>query len=152
MKKIVRMTKVKRLISIPKIVSDIRSDMSDEEIMEAHGLNLDQLTKVYSRLFHGGHLSAGDLARRVEMRNGEDAGHIPLADMVSSPHEYGCANCGFESQAHFTTCPRCGLTNLRRLSRLLQYAKTVNELNIAPPNPISAKIAAKHQVAAGHSV
>lgn len=147
MKKIVRMTKVKRLINIPKIVSDIRSEISDEEIMDTYGLNTDQLTKVYSRLFHGGHLSARDLARRVEMRNGEDAGHIPLANMVNSTHEYACANCGFESPAHFTTCPRCGLTNLRRLSRLLQYASSIHETDPTASNPISAKVAARHQLA-----
>ncbi len=117
MLKIRRVTKITRLISINNLVRDLRSVTSDEEICSKYRLNWKQLGRVYSRLYHEGFLSPGDLCRRIDMRGGRDASHIPLVRMERVPPKYACLFCGFESQFHFSECPKCRALNLRRLTR-----------------------------------
>ena len=81
-------TKTTKVLNIPQILADIRSDLSDEEILEKYSLSLEQLGKVYSRLFHGGFLTERDLLRRVRLRAGRDASHIPLVMMEGSATRY----------------------------------------------------------------
>ncbi len=111
------MTKVTRVLKVSDLVRDITSDATDEELMAKHNLDWRQLTKTYSRLYHGGFISQETLAYRVELRGGRDASHIPLADLGDTPRQYECRTCGFASASHFTNCPRCHEINLRRLSR-----------------------------------
>ena len=117
MRKLLRVTKVTRVLKVADVLRDVLSDRSDEDILEKHDLTWRQLEKVYTKLFYGGYLSKAELARRVELRRGRDASHIPFVDLESSDMLYVCEICGFSSCLHFSSCPRCRQVNLRRLTR-----------------------------------
>lgn len=128
MVKIRRITKVARLIRVREIVSDLRSDITDEELVEKYDLTWRQLSKVYTRLLYGGYLKKEDLKRRLEMRSGRASSHIPLAQMDHGGNGYECCICGFSSLLHFSACPRCHRINLRRIMK-----KPRNTTQITPP-------------------
>lgn len=115
MRKVTTLTKTTRLFKIRVLVQDLRSDMTDEEIMVKHGLTRNMLAKVYARLFHQGYLDGEDLDTRLEMRGGNDSAHIPLVRMENHEVEYECYACGFTSDSHFSECPQCRRLNLRRM-------------------------------------
>lgn len=117
MRKLLRVTKVTRVMKIADILRDVLSDLSDEDLLEKHDLSWRQLEKIYTKLFYGGYLSKAELARRVELRRGRDASHIPFVDLECSDMLYLCEICGYSSPLHFSTCPRCRQVNLRRLTR-----------------------------------
>ena len=117
MVKITKMTKITRLVSIPQILDDLKSEMSDEEVMKKHGLNRMQMAKVYTKLLHGGLLRKKDLARRLDMRLGKDVSHIPLVRIKNPKAVYECLTCGFLSPFHFSECPKCRALNLRKLTK-----------------------------------
>ncbi len=117
MKKALRITKVTRLLRISEIVTDLRSDKTDEELLAAYDMDWRQLSKVYSKLFFGGYLSEADLIQRREMRRGRDVSHIPLVEISDVAASYQCQICGFTSGHHFSECPECGELNLRRLTK-----------------------------------
>jgi len=116
MKKIVTVTKVTRVLKLVDILNDILSDMGDEELLAKYGLSWRQLEKVYSKLFYGGLLAKEDMIRRMELRCGRDASHIPFVEIEDMGRVYECEVCGFASPFHFTSCPKCRQVNLRRLS------------------------------------
>ena len=118
MKRVVTITKTTKLLKVRDVVQDLESDKSDEEIREKYGLTWKQLTKVYSKLYHRGYIDIEDLFRRVQMRGTRDASHIPLVTLDEPQRTYNCIYCGFRSQAHFSTCPRCAGVNLRRLKKI----------------------------------
>lgn len=122
MKRVMRATKITRVLRVKALVRDILSDMSDEELLAKHDLRWDQLEKVYHRLFHAGYLSREDMLRRIDLRAGQDASHIPYAELSSANSVYLCGICGFSSLEHFTRCPRCSEVNLRRLYRRIHPA------------------------------
>jgi len=115
MLKIVRVTKITRLIRLSEILADIKSDTTDEKIAEKYRLTWSQMARAYSKLFHEGFLAVEDLRRRLAMRSGKAASHIPLVQMDDSAARYECFFCGFVSPFHFSACPRCQALNLRRL-------------------------------------
>ncbi|MFH0824806.1 MAG: hypothetical protein V2B18_18795 [Pseudomonadota bacterium] len=117
MRKVIRMTKVTRVLKIHEFVEDLRSDRSDEELLEKHDLSWEQLGKVYARLFYGGFLGPADIYRRIDMRGERDASHIPAVRLNDDGSTYECSLCGFDSPFHFSQCPRCRELNLRRLYR-----------------------------------
>jgi hypothetical protein len=117
MKKVLRMTKVTRLIKVYDILQDMISALSDEELLDKYALTFRQLEKVYAKLFHGGFLSRAQMLRRIDMRYGRDASHIPFAEIREGNSVYQCELCGYTSAIHFSTCPRCRQVNLRRLTR-----------------------------------
>jgi hypothetical protein len=117
MKKILRITKTTRLVKIREILTDIFADVSDEALLEQYSLSWEQLGKIYSKLFYGGFLTVEELDRRIELRVGKDASHIPLVDIYGDKALYECLICGFVSHLHFSACPRCRQINLRRLTR-----------------------------------
>ncbi len=117
MRKLLRVTKVTRVMKISDLLRDILTDLSDEDILEKHDLNWRQLEKIYTKLFYGGYLSKAELAGRVELRCGRDASHIPFVDLECSDMLYLCEICGYSSPFHFSSCPRCRQVNLRRLTR-----------------------------------
>ena len=121
MPKQLRITKVTRIIRIPEIVDDLRSDKTDEDLLLEYNLDWRQLTKIYSRLFFGGYLTEHDLVRRRLMRPGQEASHIPHVQTQGSEKLFKCQACGFISEYHFTECPECGEINLRRLTRRASY-------------------------------
>jgi len=104
-------------MKVADILRDVLSDRSDEDLLETHDLTWRQLEKIYTKLFYGGYLSKAELARRVELRRGKDASHIPFVDLECSDMLYLCEICGYSSPLHFSTCPRCRQVNLRRLTR-----------------------------------
>ncbi len=135
MRKIIMIKKVSRLIPTDEILRDLNSDKTDEELLDRYQLTWPQLEKVYSRLFHGGYLSEDDLVRRLEMRSGKSASHIPFARMENSTRMYSCSFCGFDSPHHFSTCPRCSGVNLRRLRKKLPRLVFVGDGEAAVASP-----------------
>ena len=117
MKKILRVTKTTRLVKIREILADMFADVSDENLMKQYDLSWDQLGKIYCKLFYGGFLTTEDLEKRIELRSGQDASHIPLADIYGDNHMYQRTICGYISHLHFSACPRCHQINLRKLSK-----------------------------------
>ncbi|MFC1835385.1 hypothetical protein ACFL2Q_11725 [Thermodesulfobacteriota bacterium] len=117
MRRVKKITKVTRSIKVHEILRDLQSDRSDEWIMKKYDLSWGQLAKVYSKLYYAGHLSEIDLAIRLEMRAGRGTSHIPLVQMTDTQALYECNICGFTASAHFSVCPICFATNLRRLTR-----------------------------------
>lgn len=116
-RRVVRMTKITKVIKVSEILSDILDDRSDEEILEKYGINWNQLEKIYGKLFYGGYLDKFDMRRRLELRNGKGSSHIPYAEIKDSGALYECLTCGFSTPLHFSVCPRCRQVNLRRLRR-----------------------------------
>ncbi|MBI4964600.1 MAG: hypothetical protein HY913_15080 [Desulfomonile tiedjei] len=117
MRKLVKVTKITRLFKVAEILGDIMGDLHDEELLMKYKITWKQLGKIYCRLFYGGFLNKDDMVRRIELRHGKDASHIPFAELPESSVTYKCAICGFVSSYHFSACPRCRQLNLRRLTR-----------------------------------
>ncbi|MBM4327345.1 MAG: hypothetical protein FJ118_09300 [Deltaproteobacteria bacterium] len=117
MKKQLTITKTKKLIRIRDIVDDLKSEKSDEEIKERFSVSWEQMGKIYARLFYGGFITEEDLVRRVELRDGRDASHIPLVRIDLPDCLFQCSLCGFTSSRHFSRCPRCREIHLRRLRK-----------------------------------
>ena len=117
MKRRLVVTKTTRVLKVAEILSDMQSEMSDEELLEKHSLTWKQLEKVYGKLFYGGFLDKDELMRRIELRDGKSCSHIPLVDIHESGEAYQCEVCGYFSSLHFSLCPRCRQVNLRRLSK-----------------------------------
>jgi len=117
MRKLVKVTKISRVFKAAEILDDILAGMSDEELLEKYRININQLEKIYCKLFYGGFLTKDDMIRRIDARRGKDASHIPFAELPDSAVTYECAICGFTSSQHFSACPRCRQLNLRRLTR-----------------------------------
>lgn len=116
-KKVVRMTKITKVIKVSEILSDMLRDRSDEELLEKYEIGWKQLEKIYGKLFYGGFLDKQDMRHRMELRNGRSSSHIPYVEIKASEAFYECLTCGFASSLHFSTCPRCRQVNLRRLRR-----------------------------------
>lgn len=92
-------------------------DTSDEELIQKYNISWQQLSQIYSKLLHRGLLSLDDLRRRLALRVGKSASHIPIVEIQEEFPEYQCSFCGFTSLFHFTACPECHAVNLRRLTR-----------------------------------
>ena len=116
-KKVVKVTKVTRMLKVSEILGDMLTDVTDEELLEKYGLNWKQLEKIYCKLFYGGFLDKDQLRRRSQIRAGRQAFHIPLAEIDNQGGIYECSICGYISTLHFSVCPRCRQINLRRLTR-----------------------------------
>jgi hypothetical protein len=117
MRRVLTVTKTTRVLRVKELLADLLGDVVDELILMKHRITLKQLEKIYSKLYYGGYLSRDDLERRVHLRQGRDASHIPFAEMEERGTLYQCGICGFVSPLHFSTCPRCREINLRRLTR-----------------------------------
>lgn len=117
MRKLLRITKITRIFRLKEILNDIHSGVEDEDILSKYRINQMQLSRIYSKLFYGGHLTKRDILRRIHMRSGMDSSYIPYAEFESSDYVYECLTCGFSSMHHFSVCPRCQQLNLRRLNR-----------------------------------
>jgi lipopolysaccharide biosynthesis regulator YciM len=122
------------LIVLDEILADIKSNLADEQLLQKYRLSWPQLTKVYSRLLHFGHITQDDLARRLTMRSGQDGSHIPVAHIDPPEKNYRCNECDFRSRAHFSACPRCNSVNLRRLTRARCQALAMARLRGAGSN------------------
>jgi hypothetical protein len=117
-KKLVRVTKITKVIRVSEILRDMLEDISDEELLEKYQIGWIQLGKVYGKLFYGGFIGKREMRRRIDLRAGRDTSHIPFVEIKGSASmQYECVECGFKSSLHFSTCPRCRKVNLRRLRR-----------------------------------
>lgn len=117
MRKLFQVTKVTRMLRISEILTDLSSDMTDEDLLIKYRLSWKQLEKIYRKLFYGGFLTSADMVRRIMMRTGQDSSHIPFVEIDGADAVYECEICGYSSIMHFSTCPRCHKINLRRLTR-----------------------------------
>ncbi|GEM_PF-618728 len=140
MKKTLKITKTTRLIRISQIVGDLKSPVSDEDLLDKYQISWNQLNKIYCKLFYGGQISRDDLTRRVEMRAGTHVSHIPLVWIDDPATIYKCGVCGYESGAHFSQCPRCHQFNLRTLHHRRGSKKTSRR----KPRPNSAVVSGYH--------
>ncbi len=122
-KKVIKVTKITRMLKVADILGDMLSDVTDEELLEKYGLGWEQLQKVYSKLFYGGFLERHELQRRGRLRAGKPTPHIPLVEFDDPGRVYECTICGYTSRLHFSECPRCHQINLRRLTR--KSARTI---------------------------
>jgi hypothetical protein len=125
MRRIIKVTKVTRMVRIADVLNDILTDVHDEDLLEKHNLTWKQLQKVYAKLFHAGYLEREDMERRIELRCGRDPSHIPFAEILHSEALYECEVCGYWSIFHFTICPRCSQINMRRLTRPMPRKRLV---------------------------
>ncbi|HMK35386.1 MAG TPA: hypothetical protein VK463_09990 [Desulfomonilaceae bacterium] len=116
-KKVVRMTKVTKVIKVADILKDMLQDISDEELLLKYRIGWKQLEAIYGKLFYGGFLDTSCMRRRIDLRGGRSSAHIPLADIKDSGSVYTCLTCGYTSSLHFSACPRCRQVNLRRLHK-----------------------------------
>jgi hypothetical protein len=116
-KKVVKVTKITKMLKVSDILNDMLSDVADEDLLIKYGLGWEQLEKVYLKLFYGGFLETDQLRRRSRLRAGKPTSHIPLAEFEDPGRVYECLICGYTSQLHFSACPRCRQINLRRLIR-----------------------------------
>jgi hypothetical protein len=105
------------MVKVREIVTDLKSETSDEEILDKYALTWRQLAKIYAKLFYSGYLGESDILRRREMRVGMSTAHMPVTQVDSACTGYTCSVCGFTSAFHFSECPRCHGVNLRRLVR-----------------------------------
>ena len=117
MKRLLRVVKVTRIFKLNEVLNDIQSGVVDEDILGKYRISPKQLGRIYCKLFYGGHLTKGDMVRRIEMRRGRDASYIPYAELQDTGQIYECLTCGYSSALHFSVCPRCQQLNLRRLVR-----------------------------------
>jgi len=139
MKRLLRVTKVTRVLKLKDILTDIQFGVPDEDILGKYRITGKQLGRIYCKLFYAGHLTEGDMVRRIEMRCGRDASYIPYAELQESNRVYECLTCGYSSTLHFSACPRCQQLNLRRLSmRRADYSSTAeSQLVNLPYQPAS---------------
>lgn len=117
MRRLLRVTKVTRVLKLNEIITDIRLGVPDESILRKYRITRKQLGRVYCKLFYAGYLTREDMVRRIEMRHGKDSSYIPYAELQESNRIYECLTCGYSSTLHFSACPRCQQLNLRRLTR-----------------------------------
>lgn len=88
-----------RHVKISLFVDDVRSGMTDFELMEKHSLSMRQLQSVFDRLLAAGTLDPIDL-------EGIDPESEPTAKLTSP-----CPSCGRPMLSLAETCPGCGLGN-----------------------------------------
>jgi predicted transcriptional regulator len=107
-------------IRVQDAVADIRSGMTDTELMEKYDLSSKGLQSFFHELTVAGAVSRQDLERRVSMSEesvdlvdiiqklGLDRTTRPLADAGQVPKH--CIACGAPQTAEYEECPVCGVS------------------------------------------
>jgi hypothetical protein len=112
-----------RHVKISQFVDDVRSGMTDFELMEKHCLSLRQLQSVFDKLLVAGTLDPIDL-------EGIELEPDPTAKLTSP-----CPSCGRPMLSSADICPSCGLDNpITEIRELMPPEETVEE---PPPASVS---------------
>ena len=82
----------KRKISAKELVKDIRSGLSDLELMKKYNVSLQGLQKLIDKLVAAGRLSQSKIDARSE-----------------SPTRFACPACGRAQNERYDECPKCGI-------------------------------------------
>lgn len=86
----------KKKLTAKDLLSDIRSGMSDQEIMAGRGLSAQALQAVFRKLMDAGVLTQAELDGRVS------------AAEAAPPAEWTCPSCGKTHPREPDKCPECG--------------------------------------------
>jgi len=89
----------KRKITAREVLRDIRSGLSDQDLMEKYTLSAQGLQSVFHKLVSAGVISQPELDDRV-----------PITERTVDLGLFICPACGNIQGKEFATCPRCGFT------------------------------------------
>ena len=89
----------KRKITAREVLRDIRSGLSDQDLMEKYTLSAQGLQSVFHKLVSAGVISQPELDDRV-----------PISERTVDLGLFICPACGNIQGKEFATCPRCGFT------------------------------------------
>ncbi|WP_041286100.1 hypothetical protein [Desulfomonile tiedjei] len=92
----------KRRISASKIVADIRSGMSEMELMQKYGLSENGLKKTLGKLVDSGHLRENEIPRRPS----RETSPVPEPEKKV---QFRCPSCDAEWTEDVDECPFCGV-------------------------------------------
>lgn len=89
----------KRKITAREVLRDIRSGLSDQDLMEKYTLSAQGLQSVFHKLVSAGVITQPELDDRV-----------PITERTVDLGLFICPACGNIQGTEFATCPRCGFT------------------------------------------
>jgi hypothetical protein len=89
----------KRKITAREILRDVRSGLSDQDLMEKYTLSAQGLQSVFHKLVTAGVITQAELDDRV-----------PITERTVDLGLYICPACGNIQGKEFVICPRCGFT------------------------------------------
>ena len=89
----------KRKITAREVLRDIRSGLSDQDLMEKYTLSAQGLQSVFHKLVNAGVITQPELDDRV-----------PITERTVDLGLFICPACGNIQGTEFATCPRCGFT------------------------------------------
>jgi len=89
----------KRKITAREVLRDIRSGLSDQDLMEKYTLSAQGLQSVFHKLVNAGVITQPELDDRV-----------PISERTVDLGLFICPACGNIQGTEFATCPRCGFT------------------------------------------
>ena len=89
----------KRKITAREVLRDIRSGLSDQDLMEKYTLSAQGLQSVFHKLVNAGVITQPELDDRV-----------PITERTVDIGLFICPACGNIQGTEFATCPRCGFT------------------------------------------
>ncbi|MEW6531127.1 MAG: ankyrin repeat domain-containing protein [Thermodesulfobacteriota bacterium] len=105
-----------RHVKISQFVDDVRSGMTDFELMEKHCLSLRQLQSVFDKLLAAGTLDPIDL-------EGIEPELDPTVKLTGP-----CPSCGRPMLSSADICPSCGLDNpITEIKELMPSGETIEE-------------------------
>jgi hypothetical protein len=89
----------KRKITAREVLRDIRSGLSDQDLMEKYTLSAQGLQSVFHKLVNAGVITQPELDDRV-----------PITERTVDLGLFICPACGNIQGTEFAVCPRCGFT------------------------------------------
>ena len=88
----------KRTIDAREVLKDIKSSMSDPDLMEKYSLSARGLQSLFQKLQSANLLSQQDLDDRT-----------PLTERTVTLDVFRCPSCGYPQFSKFDECPQCGV-------------------------------------------
>lgn len=88
----------KRTIDAREVLKDIKSSMSDADLMEKYSLSARGLQSLFQKLQSANLLSQQDLDDRT-----------PLTERTVTLDVFRCPSCGYPQFSKFDECPQCGV-------------------------------------------
>jgi hypothetical protein len=128
----------KRKITAKDMLRDIRSGLSDQDLMEKHTLSAQGLQSVFHKLVTAGVVTQAELDDRV-----------PITERTVDLGLYICPACGNIQGTEFTTCPRCGFIAPGRGKAVQEERPAISQkkTSAAPARPqrTDSRISAKRE-------
>lgn len=88
----------KRTIDAREILKDIKSGLSDSELMEKYSLSARGLQSLFQKL------QSANLVSREELED-----RAPLTERTVTLDVFRCPSCGYPQFSRFDECPQCGV-------------------------------------------